>query len=180
MFMISAAVLSLLMAGALYILALLVRKNKELWRQLPREKIAGVVIAGIALVWAEMHAENMLQDFMNKGNISYVRFLVPVILGLSFYYLEYLFTRAVGGLIVLVAVSAMDNAFIDYMPARFILSTFCYAWGIYALFMIGMPWIFRDCLRKAAYSENFRKGAIAVTGSSFIVFVSYLLISIIR
>jgi hypothetical protein len=76
----------------------------------------------------------------------------------SFFLLDYLFARAMGGLILLAVNSLLHGAFVAHMPARPVFSFICYVLGTYALFMLGSPYRFRDLLERMTLRSGWRFG----------------------
>jgi hypothetical protein len=117
--------------------------------RLPRARLAGEVLGVICLVWSAYHACLMLEG----GLASYrkvVWVLVPVTAVLAYHHLDYLFSRALGGLLVLCATYLLHGAFTAMVPWRPLYSVICYLAGVWGMFLIAVPWRFRDLLQAMA------------------------------
>ncbi len=135
-------------------------RKPEIWQKLPREKYVGSVLGIAALICSAILVTPLFEgDLARLRPIVWV--LVPVIGVGSILYLEYLFSRAFGGFLLIAINYLMQQAFAAHAPFRWVLSIICYVIGIAALFMIGSPWRFRDLLKKMTDKENYRYGISA-------------------
>jgi len=99
--------------------------------------------------------------------------IVPVVAVLSYFHLDYLLTRALGGLLLLILNHLLHAAFVAQIPMRPLFSSICYATSLAGFFMVGAPWRLRDLLERAAGSRELRRGigvAFGVLGVTFVVF----------
>jgi hypothetical protein len=132
-------------------------KQDDLWKRVPRERIVGGIVGVICLIWSASLAAPLLE-----GSLERFRAMLPwIVLGLSvssFLLLDYLFARAMGGLILLAVNSLLHGAFVAHMPARPLFSLICYLLGTYALFMLGSPYRFRDLLERMTLKSGWRFG----------------------
>ncbi|NOY81955.1 MAG: hypothetical protein GXP31_13240 [Kiritimatiellaeota bacterium] len=144
-----------ILAGLAYVFGIATVRQPDLWRKLPRERVVGEVIAVICLVWCTVHILPLLEGNMVRFR-AWVRILAPILAVLSFFFLDYLFTRALGGLILLLINDLLHGAFTVHLPARPVFALVSYTFGIAALFLIGTPWRFRDLLEKCKLSVRWR------------------------
>ena len=167
----------LLLAGVLAGLAVLVgltRWQPGLWRVLPRERLAGEIMALVALVWSAHHVCLMLEGNLVRWH-PLVKALVPLTAVLAWFFLDYLFTRAVGGLLLLLTAEVLHAGFSVQAPCRPLFSVVCYLFGVAGMFLIGSPWLFRDLLEKAAGSPAWRRGSAGLAGAAaFYVVYAFL------
>ena len=153
-----------LMAGALFFLAGVfavgTRRNPNLWKTLPRERMGAVVVTLVALAFAAWQSDIMLEGDLLKLR-PYIWALVPVLTVLSFLYLDFLFTRAVAGVLMLLVPQLLHGAFVAHLPQRPVFSALCYLTAILGAIMMAAPWRFRDLLELAAAKPVWRKTAAA-------------------
>ena len=126
--------------------------------KLPRNIWLGIIIAVISLFWCIPHSKPRLPDSMHK-------FLIPAAIICSiiaYNFLDYLFSRALGGFFILLAHYFLHASFTLHTPAAPLFACFCFAMGIIGIFLAGKPYLFRDYIRKAASSNRFR-----LSGASF-------------
>ncbi len=119
--------------------------NLSKWERLPRNSKLGAVLAFFALLWCIPHIKPLLPTMTS--------FLLPtaiVVTILSYKYLDYLFSRALGGFIILLAHFFLSSSFAEHSVLSPVIASFCYIIGIMGLFFAGKPWTFRDVIRKAA------------------------------
>jgi len=148
-------VFAAILAALGYILGFASHRQPDLWRKLPRERILGEIITVVCLVWCTVHVLPMLEGDMARFRV-WVRLLAPVLAVLSFFFLDFLFTRALGGLFLLMVNDLLHGAFTVHLPVRPIFAVVSYALGVLAMFMIGAPWRFRDLLETCGNSVRRR------------------------
>ena len=108
----------------------------------------------------------MLEGGLAKFKV-YLPFVVVALTVSSFFYLEYLFTRAVAGLTLLIIKFLLHDAFAAGapIPLRATLAILFFALAICAMFMLGTPWRFRDLIRKAIEDKKRRAQVAAFVGA---------------
>ena len=131
------------------------RRWPNLWRTLPRQRILGGIMGFACLAWSAAYAMPMFEGPTSPIRL-YIKILVPVIAILSYFFLSYIFTRALGGLLVLGVTHLLGAAFVANPGGRAVFALLCYAFAVYGLTIIVFPWIFRDMLEKAAQSRRWR------------------------
>lgn len=97
--------------------------------------------------------------------------LVPIVSILAFFFLDYLFSRSLGGFFVLMSNELIRQAFSHSTTMRPLYSLVCLLLGVAGLFLIGTPWRLRDTLELAAKEK---KAAISISGA--LLFCSAILI----
>lgn len=128
---------------------------------LPRSRLVGELLGIVCLVWSAYHASLMLEG----GLAVYRRFLwllVPVVAALAYGHLEYLLARSLGGIAILCASSMTHGAFVAHLSYRPVYAFLCYLVGISGLFLIGIPWRFRDLLGAMQRSRPCRAGVAVI------------------
>ena len=124
--------------------------------RLPRERRVGELIGILCLVWSAHHGSMMLEGGMVSFR-KYIWMLVPIIAILAYGHLDYLFARALGGLLVLCVTAMLHGAFVEQIHFRPVYSAVCYGVGIFGLLLIGLPWRFRDLLGVMQTSPAWRR-----------------------
>jgi hypothetical protein len=146
-------------------------RQREVWRRLPRERYLGAVLGAICLVWAVQ-----LVSFLLEGGLEpWRRLLWPTAIVLwvgSCFLLDYLFTRALGGLLLLLVNEALHQAFVAHAPVRPLFAVVCYVLGIAGMVMIASPFRFRDLLQQVERSPAWRRGLAAGCLAAGLVFLS--------
>lgn len=144
-----------------------VPKHRDLWRSLPRERTVGTVLGFFCLTWSAFLAAPLLE-----GGLAPLRRLLPVVVILvtvgSWYCLDYVLTRALGGFLLLAANFLLHEAFVAHAALRPVLSVALYLVVGAGMIMIAYPYRFRDLLEKGATNGRLRgwvSGVLAVVGA---------------
>jgi len=113
-------------------------------KQLPRSRIAGIVLLTIALIWSVW-----LLATIEMG--EFASFRRPLLIALPIGYVlvirfvdEFLAVRALGILCLLAAEPLIDAAFLRYGLSRLVVTVFAYILVIAGLFWVTMPYLLRD------------------------------------
>ena len=113
-------------------------------KQLPRSRIAGIVLLTAALIWSIW-----LLATIEMGEFS--SFRRPLLIALPIGYIlilrfvdEFLAVRALGILCLLAAEPLIDAAFLRYELYRLVVTVFAYLLVIAGLFWVTMPYLLRD------------------------------------
>ena len=140
-----------------------------------REKKIGSVLSAVALGWAGLQGYELLgQDF--PAISSAIPILVPGLIVGVIFLMDYIFTRAFGGFMILLICDLFYQGQTQEMPARFLFSFIGYALAVAGMYMIGQPWRFRDLLFKSIEDKAFgKKMAIGITSSLVIMFVPFVM-----
>ena len=127
--------------------------SKELTNAIPRCKIPGIILGIVCLIWSAWHGCLMLEGTLEKFH-PVVWILVPVTAILSYIYLDYLFSRSLGGFFVLMANELIRQAFGNDVALRPLYSIICLLIGVMGLFLIGTPWRLRDAFELASSRQT--------------------------
>jgi hypothetical protein len=126
--------------------------NLERYEPIPRNRIAGGVLAFIALLWCIPHTRPIIWT-------SWVPLLYPLAIFctvLAIVYLDNLFSRALGGFMILAAYYFLHGSFTWHSTGVVIFSLLCWGFGIVGIFFSGKPYLMRDLMRKCAASPGWR------------------------
>ena len=127
-------------------------KRLPKWEKLPRNRNIGVVLAFLCLLWCVPQAKPIVWEWL----LAWLYPLVLVFTVLSFLFLDYLFSRALGGFFILLTYYFVHEAFTFHTPLTALLAVSCWALGIAGLFFSGKPHLLRDFIRKIAGSVRIR------------------------
>lgn len=128
---------------AFYVL-FLIQRNPEKAEKLPRKVLFGLIIATADLAWCIPHSKPIAPDSLQG-------WLIPIAilaLWLSYQFLDYLFARAFGGLLILCAHFFLYASFTFHAPGKPFFSLICYVLGLTGIFFCGKPYLMRDLIRK--------------------------------
>ena len=140
-------------------------------KKIHREKKLGSVISAGAFIWAGIQGYELLgQDFPSVASV--IPIIVPALIVGVFLLMDYVFTRAVGGLLIMLVCELFYIGQHTDMPAR-ILFSFCgYAVVVVSMYMIGQPWRFRNLLFKAIEDKTFgKKMATGIISALILMFI---------
>ena len=139
-------------------------KKTELHKKIPRERIVGTIIGVSALWWSSRLVEPLLEGPL----MQYRSLLIPIVIGVSigsYFYLQYLFTRAFYGFILLTVTHIMHSAYTVNIGYRVVFSLICYAIGIVSMYFIANPYRFRDLLEKLSKDKRCRTITASICAS---------------
>ncbi len=156
-FTIVGSLFGILLIGCAACALTILPSREHLWRTIPRERIVGAVLSVACLAWSAMYAYPLLEGNLEKFR-GYLTPLVVVLSILSYFLLDYLFTRAIGGGMLLLTCWLMHEAFVVHAPFRPAFSVVCYVLGVAGMVFIAMPYRFRDLLEKVIRSTSWRFG----------------------
>ena len=155
---------------------LLVHKEKYAFlKKIHREQKVGSLICALALGWAGWQGYTLLgQDF--PGIASAIPILIPALIVGVYVLMDYIFTRALGGLMIMLICELLYQFQAVEMEARFLFSSVAYVFAILGMYMIGQPWRFRNLLFNAADHADYGKKLAATIGAlTFAMFIPVVL-----
>lgn len=127
----------------------------------PRLFAIGAILAIIDIAWVAPQTYYILTA--NYRSLIIPGAIVAVFLALK--YLDYLFSRALGGFFILLAHYLLHDSFTYHTPLSPLFAIFCFAIGVIGLFFAGKPYIFRDFIRKAAENKRLKLASISYLGT---------------
>jgi len=122
------------------------------WESLPRNRNIAVVLVFLCLLWCVPQAKPIVWDWM-------LPWLYPLAIAftiLGFFFLDYLFSRAIGGFFILLTYYFVHEAFTFHTPIIALFAIMCWVLAIMGLFFSGKPHLCRDFIRKLAKSSRIR------------------------
>lgn len=155
-----------------YLAAVKSVREPEACRRLPREpRWAGVALGTLCLVWSAWHGAQMLEGDLEKFRVA-AWALVPVTAVLSYFYLDYVNARSLGGFLTLCANHLVNAAFAFDVPGRGFYCVLCLVMGVAGMVGIGLPWRYRDWLKWSGTDRRVGIGSavfLGVTGVAALV-----------
>ena len=142
-------------------------------KKFPRNAMAGQVVLGIAIAWfwllvapdglGKLSALQMdLGEF--NGAKPLLRLLAPAALvAVAISVRDFLAVRALGLLGLMIAAPLLQAAFLKDPSSRLLIPIFAYAMLTASLFMVGMPYLFRDAVTWLCASAK-RWNGFAIAG----------------
>ncbi len=128
-----------------------------------REKLARANILGIALTIIDFvlllpHLEPVLPVFLAKIQLPLV--IIAAVLAILF--LDYLFSRALGGFLILGCYFLVHQNFYNHGVTMWIFPALCYLFGVGGICIAGKPVWLRDYFRKCAKDNKIKYLSLAV------------------
>lgn len=148
------------------------RPPRQGWRQLPRDRTAGAVLAAGVLAWCAWFAQPMLEGGLATWRPA-LWSAVPVFTVLSFFFLDFLAARAWSGLMALMAIELLHLGFAVSTPLRPLFSAILYLAALAALTGVTLPWQVRDLLERCAERPAWRRGAALAAALLAAFFLAY-------
>lgn len=134
------------------IFAFIPPRHPDLWKSLPRHRNSGGIMGLICLMWCASYALPMFEETSPQIRL-FITILVPVIAVLAYFFLSFIFARALGGLVVLGVTHLLGVAFVANPWGRALYAALCYLLAAGGIAIIISPWLLRDMLEKAAYAR---------------------------
>lgn len=130
---------------AVHALALIKRDILRAWLPtFPRSRTLGIAILTVDLVWSWIYVAKMdLGEFHTIRGTFLIILPVAYLLVIKFVD-EFLAVRAFGAFLLLLACPVLGAAFLEEPVSRLLLPIIAYAWILFGLFWVGMPYLMRD------------------------------------
>lgn len=137
--------LALLCLGFAYLATRLCTAHPKLPALLARHRLGGLLLGVAVLCWCAYEGAAMLPARFATP----VWLLVPVVTAACWFFLDFLFSRALGGFLILLANHLIQHAFAYYCGARPLYCILALLWGIGGTALVAWPWLLRDALEQA-------------------------------
>ena len=95
-------------------------------------------------------------------------------------FLDYLFSRAFGGALILLAHYFLQASFAYDVPVRPAIAALCLAMGTLGVFFCGKPHLMRDMIRKIATKASWKNSAVALSVVYAVVFLATGVVALSR
>lgn len=151
-------ILAVVLLAVVFVMEVAVPKGMLSASRVARSRLGGGIIGIICIAWSTRYILLMLEGGASRyHNLAIL--LMALLAVLCLVYLDYLFTRALGGFILLTVNVALHEAFVIDLPARGIYALLAYILALAAMILIGLPWRFRHLLEAAQSSPRWRHAA---------------------
>ncbi len=134
---------SILVAVPAVLVIFVAPSNKWLYEKLPRHRVLGFLLALPALLWSAQEAQVMLEGSLARFQ-SALYVVAAATAVLAYFFLHFIFARAYVGILLLLTVQVLHEAFVIRLPGRPLFSLVCYALALLAMVVIAQPWMFRE------------------------------------
>jgi hypothetical protein len=152
-FPLSLAVFSLIVCALVLLFLLQPGGRYPFLKTIHREQKIGSLVAALALGWSGVQGFQLLgEDFPRIAGA--IPLATPLLIIAVYFLMDYIFTRALGGLLIMLICDLLFQTQELQMPGRVIFSLAAYALAVAGMYMIGQPWRYRDLLFKAAADRS--------------------------
>jgi hypothetical protein len=145
-------------------------------KKFPRDPIAGQIILALGMAWfwllvapdglGKLSALQMDLGEFNKAK-PLLRLLVPAaVIAVAMSVRDFLAVRALGLFGLIVAAPLLEAAFLKDPATRLLIPIFTYAMLTASLYMVGMPYLFRDAVTWVSATRT-RWNACALAGLAY-------------
>jgi len=142
-------------------------------KKFPRDLVAGQILLALGMAWfwllvapdglGKLSALQMDLGEFNKSK-PLLRVLVPVaVIAVAMSIRDFLAVRALGLLGLMLAAPLLESAFLKDPGTRLLIPIFTYAMLTASLYMVGMPYLFRDAVTWVSANRT-RWNAFALAG----------------
>ena len=142
--------------------------NIDFFEKLCRNRKIGIIIGFPLLCWCVPHAQAIIFSWAE----AYLWYAAIVLTVLSYFYLDYLTARAIGGLLIVGAYMFVHWGYEFQVPLAPAMTILAWLWGIIGIFISGKPSFLRDYFRKCALSPKLKIASyffLALTGIIFTI-----------
>ncbi len=152
------AAAAVMFAAAFFTITLCRPEKTAYCEKLARNRNFGVILAAAALFWCVPHAEMVVFDFMKK----YLLLLAAAGTVLGYFFVDYLFARGLGGLLILGGYSLVHGSFEYSLPGAAAVAVAGWVLGVAGILVSGRPAWFRDVIRCCCRNRGCRITVVAV------------------
>lgn len=141
-------------------------ENIEFFEKLCRNRKLGVIVGFPLVCWCVPHTQAIIFSWAEP----YLWYMAIVLTVLSYFYLDYLFARALGGAFIVGAYCFVNWAYEFQITGAILLTVIAWLWGICGIFISGKPSFLRDYFRKCAVNGKLKICSyifFAITAASF-------------
>jgi len=128
------------------------------FEKLPRNRYLGILIGWVAMFGCIPHAAAVSPAILLPYLLP-IAVIAPV---LCFFFVDYLFSRAVGGSFILIAYYFLHASFDIHYQWMPVLAVFCWLLGILGMWISAKPHIMREYIRNSARVAAFRLTAAGI------------------
>lgn len=161
--------LSILLAAAVAFLGWCIFRP-QMAVKMPRWKVPGILLGGIVLGLCVHEGCLLLEgDLAKYQNLVIV--LGPLAVIGAWFLLDYLFARALGGIMAFLANYLLHLAFVDECAWRPFYSIVVLIWGVLGLWFVATPWWLRISYEKMSEKKWLRQLILAACAVSVLVLI---------
>lgn len=149
-----------------YALFKLSEKNLDFFEKLCRNRRFGVIIGFPLLCWCVPHTRAIIFNWA----APYLWYMVIVLTILSYFYLDYLLARSIGGAFIIGAYYFVHAGYEFHAAGAAIMTIIAWIWGIAGIFISGKPSFLRDYFRKCTVSTWMKMVSFIFFAATAVIF----------
>lgn len=146
-------------------------ENITFYERLSRNRVVGVIIAAGALAWCVPQAEALAWDFLSRK----LWLLAGGFTLAAYFFLDFLFSRAIGGLMILAAYYFLRESFAYDIHGAVPGAIIAWSIGLIGIIFSAKPCLLRDWFRLAAKKSSVKYLStiyfLLVAGYSWVAFI---------
>lgn len=143
--------------AAAYLLLKFKAPALPLCEKLLRNRNLGIPLALAGLLWCVPYSRPLVWDWMAPWLLP----LVVVLTVLVYFYLEYLPSRAVAGIMILYTAYVAQESYAFHTPGAGWLMILSWMMAVVGMFIAAKPYLIRDYFRKIVVDERYRLIGVA-------------------
>ena len=137
------------------------------FEDLCRNRQLGVIIGFPLICWCVPHTQAIIFAWAEP----YLWYAAVILAVLSYFYLDYLFARALGGAFIIGAYYFVHAAYEFQVSGAVVLTILAWLWGIAGIIISGKPSLLRDFFRKSANNIKIKNASYVFFGITGIIFI---------
>lgn len=145
-------ILSILFFAAAFLTLVTTKQHPEKAGIITRHKIVGGILMILMFFGLILAGSDMLCLDVSSPLVVGLFFLSPILALVLTNYLDFIVTRALSGILILLATTIIDQAFFQDIPYRVLPVIVCHIAAISALYLLWVPYRLRDFWQKTATS----------------------------
>ena len=146
-------------------------ENIEFFEKLCRNRKLGVILGFPLICWCVPHTQAIIFAWAEP----YLWYMAVILTILSYFYLDYLFARALGGAFIIGAYCFVHWAYEFQITGGILMTVIAWLWGICGIFISGKPSFLRDFFRKCANNKKIKNISYIFFGLTAVIFAFSLI-----
>lgn len=127
-------------------------QNLPRFEKIPRNRYFGLLTGWFALAWCIPHAQAVAPSFL----LPFMWPLAVIVPIAGFFCLDYMTSRAVGGIFIILAYEALHRSFNLDLPLAGVIAITSWLLGACGIWISGIPHHLRDAIRQAGTKKKWK------------------------
>ena len=161
---------------AIFAVSKIKTENIGFFEKLCRNQKWGVLLGFPLVCWCVPHTQAIIFAWAEP----YLWYIAVTLTVLSYFYLDYLFARALGGAFIIGAYCIVNWSYEFQIPGAVPVTVISWLWGICGIFISGKPSFLRDYFRKCAINGKLKNISFIFFGLTAVFFAVSLIGGILK